>query len=262
MEKIDLRQELSEQASSQANIQTQSSKKKMADYVSSLKPEIERALPSTISADRFVRMVLTTLQKNPQLQETTPISFLSAMMTVAQLGLEVGGLDEVYILPFMNKNVLEAQLVIGYRGLLSLAYRSGEIKDIHANTVYEKDEFYYEYGSNQQLKHVPFMGSDKGEIKCFYAYYKTISGGEAFVVMSDEEMRVHAKKYSKGYENKYSPWQTSYTAMGAKTCIRKLLSIAHLSTEVKHAIAMDGTIKTSLSDDMFLADGEVIECVA
>ena len=109
--------------------------------------------------ERFTRITLSALSTNAKLQETTPQSFLGAMMTAAQLGLEPNTpLGQAYLIPFRNKGVLECQFQLGYKGLIDLAYRSGQISVIQAHTVYENDEFEYELGLDPKLKHVPAKG--------------------------------------------------------------------------------------------------------
>ena len=123
--------------------------KKMQDYIKKMQGEIAKALPSVLTPERFTRITLSALSTNAKLAETTPQSFLSAMMTAAQLGLEPNTpLGQAYLIPFWNgKNkCLECQFQLGYKGLIDLAYRSGEVSVIQAQIVYENDEFSYSFG--------------------------------------------------------------------------------------------------------------------
>lgn len=87
---------------------------KLADYVKSMEKEIAKALPSVITPERFTRITLSALSSNPDLQQCTPQSFLGAMMTSAQLGLEPNTpLGQAYLLPYRNKGVLECQFQLG-----------------------------------------------------------------------------------------------------------------------------------------------------
>ena len=100
----------------------------LKDYVKLYEGEIAKALPSVMTPDRFTRMMLSAVSATPKLAECTPKSFLGAMMNAAQLGLEPNTpLGQAYILPYSNKGVMEAQFQIGYKGLIDLAYRSGEV---------------------------------------------------------------------------------------------------------------------------------------
>ena len=86
----------------------------MKDYVESMKGEIAKALPSVVTPERFTRITLSALSSNPELQNTTPQSFLGAMMTAAQLGVEPNTpLGQAYLLPYRNKGVLECQFQLG-----------------------------------------------------------------------------------------------------------------------------------------------------
>jgi recombination protein RecT len=213
--------------------------------------EIAKALPSVITPERFTRITLSALSTNPQLQQCTPGSFLGAMMTAAQLGLEPNTpLGQAYLIPFRNKGVLECQFQLGYKGLLDLAYRSGEISVIQAHTVYAKDEFEYELGLEPKLKHKPHMGADKGEPIAFYALFRTKDGGFGFEVMSVEDVRAHAKKFSQSYGKGFSPWDTNFAEMAKKTVLKKVLKYAPLKSDFVRQAATDETIKTEIGEDM------------
>jgi phage RecT family recombinase len=80
--------------------------KTLADWVNSLKPEIERALPQHINADRIARIAITAIRTNKQLQSCQPMSFIAALMQSSQLGLEPNTpLGEAYIIPYKDKGV-------------------------------------------------------------------------------------------------------------------------------------------------------------
>jgi len=119
----------------------------IADMIKALEPEIARALPSVITPERFTRMALNALNNTPKLAECTQMSFLGALMSAAQLGLEPNTpLGQAYLIPYKNKGVLECQFQIGYKGLLDLVYRNEMVQTVQAQTVYENDE--YDYASH------------------------------------------------------------------------------------------------------------------
>lgn len=164
--------------------------------IKAMEPEIKKALPSVITPERFTRMVFTALSSTPKLQQCTPQSFLGAMMQAAQLGLEPNTpVGQAYLIPYKNKGIQECQFQLGYKGLIDLAYRSGEIKDIQAHEVYENDVFEYEFGLEPKLKHIPAT-HDRGEIIMYYAVFHIVNGGYGFEVMSKEDIINHAKKTS------------------------------------------------------------------
>lgn len=82
--------------------------------VMQMKPQIEKALPSVLTGERFSRMVLTAMSTNPQLAECSPNSFLGAMMQAAQLGVEPNTpLGQAYLIPYRNHGRLECQFQLG-----------------------------------------------------------------------------------------------------------------------------------------------------
>ena len=241
----------------QATELKKSGNKTMQDYIKTMEGEIKKALPSVITPERFTRMVLSAISSNPELGNCTPKSFLGAMMNAAQLGLEPNTpLGQAYILPYRNKGTLEAQFQIGYKGLIDLAYRSGEVEVIQSHVVYENDEFECEYGINTKLSHKP-AASNRGNPIKVYAIFRTKSGGYGFEVMSIEDVKRHAEKYSKAYGSSFSPWKTSFEEMAKKTVLKRVLKYAPLKSDFVRAVVQDETIKSSLSDDMYEVNNDL-----
>ena len=233
-------------------------KKTMQQYIKSMEGEIAKALPSVITPERFTRIVLSAISVNPKLGTCTPESFLGAMMTSAQLGLEVNTpLGQAYVLPYNNKGVLEAQFQLGYKGLIDLAYRSGEVEVIQAHIVYENDEFECEYGLDPKLTHKP-ADKDRGEPVKVYAVFKTKSGGFGFEVMSMDDVRKHAAKYSKAYNSGFSHWKTNFKEMAKKTVLKRVLKYAPLKSDFVKAAVQDEVIKKNISEDMYSVPNETI----
>lgn len=221
----------------------------LQQYIKKMEGEIAKALPSAMTPERFSRIVLSALSNNPKLAETTPQSFLGAMMTAAQLGVEPNTpLGHAYLIPYRNKGVLECQFQLGYKGLIDLAYRSGEVSVIQAHTVCENDTFEYALGLEPKLNHVPAR-KDRGEPIFFYAVFHLKDGGYGFEVMSMDDVRSHAKRYSKSYSN--GPWQTNFEEMAEKTVLKRTLKYAPLKSDFVRAVAQDETIKREISEDMF-----------
>ena len=156
---------------------------------------------------------------------------------------------------------------IADKGLIDLAYRSGEIQIIQAHTVYENDEFEYEFGLEPKLMHKPAV-QDRGEPIAFYAMFKTKDGGYGFDVMSVDDVRAHAAKYSKSYGSSFSPWKTSFCEMAQKTVLKKVLRFSPLRSDFVRAVAQDETVHDTIGADMTLeetrqveSDGEISETV-
>lgn len=212
--------------------------------IKAMEPEIKKALPSVITPERFTRMVFTALSSTPKLQQCTPQSFLGAMMQAAQLGLEPNTpIGQAYLIPYGNS----CQFQLGYKGLLDLAYRSGEIKDIQAHEVHENDEFEYELGLEPKLKHIPAK-SNRGAVTMYYAVWHTKTGGYGFEVMSYEDVLEFAQKKSKSFHN--GPWQTDFDSMAKKTVLKQTLKYAPIATDFVKAVATDETVKSHISDNM------------
>ena len=229
------------------------------EYVKSMEGEIAKALPSVITPERFTRMVFTALSSNPKLQECTPQSFLGAMMSAAQMGTEVNtSLGMSYILPYNNHGTMEATYILGYRGLIDLAYRSGEVKSVQAHEVYENDVFEYEYGLEPKLKHVPAK-TNRGNVTHYYAVFTTKDGGFGFEVMSIEDINDFARKFSKSFNSATSPWKTNFDAMAKKTVLKQVLRYAPLKTEFVRGMTQDGAIHSTISADMTMENSMQID---
>lgn len=233
-------------------------KKTMQAYIKAMEPAIKKALPSVITPERFTRMVLSALSSTPKLAECSPQSFLAAMMTAAQLGVEPNtALGQAYLLPYRNHGQMECQFQLGYKGLIDLAYRSGEVSVIQAHTVYENDVFEYELGMDPKLRHVPAK-ADRGEAVAYYAMFKTKDGGYGFEVMSVDDVQRHAQRYSKSYGSGSSPWRSNFDEMAKKTVLKRALKYAPLKSDFVRGMAQDETIKAELSDEMYAVPDETV----
>ena len=216
------------------------------------KAQIERALPKHMNADRMLRIVTTELRNTPKLGECDPISLFGAVIQCSQLGLEPGGvLGHAYLIPYGKK----AQLIIGYRGLIDLARRSGQIVSITANAVYKEDHFEFEFGLNPTLSHRPdFEGRDWSDKPVYvYAVAELKDGGKQFVIMH----RIEVERLRQRNGNKsFSIWQTDYEEMAKKTAIRRLFKLLPVSIELAKAITL-GDAENGRQE--FTMDGEFIE---
>lgn len=221
----------------------------LKDWIASYEGEIAKALPSVITPERFSRMAMTALTKTPKLAECTPASFVGALLTAAQLGLEPNTpLGQAYLIPFRNGKTgkTECQFQIGYKGMIDLANRSGEIQVIDAHVVYENDDFECEFGLEPKLRHKPTLG-DRGKPQWVYALYKTVNDGFAFEVMSVEECMAHGRKYSKSFNN--SPWQSAPEEMMKKTVLKKVLKYAPVRSDFIRGAEADEQVSVFDSDD-------------
>lgn len=231
----------------------------MQAQIKLMEGEIKKALPSVLTPERFTRIVLSALSTNQKLAATTPKSFLGAMMTAAQLGVEPNTpLGQAYLIPYYNNKTKEfdCQFQLGYKGLIDLAYRSGEVSTIQAHVVYENDDFDFSFGLEPALHHVPAKGK-RGNPTYVYAMFRTKDGGFGYDVMSIEDVREHARKFSKSADN--GPWKTNFEEMAKKTVLKRVLKYAPLKSDFVRAVAQDETIKTELAEDMYSVPSSYIE---
>lgn len=207
-------------------------------------PRIAASASNAISRDRMYQLILSTINRNPKLAECTPETVLSCFMRCTVLGLEpsdVDGLGRAYILPFYNgkKKHMEATFIIGYKGLIDLARRSGKIKDISARAVYEGDDFTFEYGLNETLRHVPKATDRTPEnLTHVYCVVHFVDGGHYIDVMTRSEIE-GVRKRSKAANS--GPWVTDYEAMAKKSVIRRAAPYLPLATQTLKAVAADET---------------------
>lgn len=249
-----LKNQLQNKANNTNQVKKASPSKGMEQLLTKMGGQIQKALPSMVSSERFQRVALTAFSNNTKLQQCDPMSFIAAMMQSAQLGLEPNTpLGQAYLIPYGK----QVQFQIGYKGLLELAQRSGKIKTLYAHEVRENDTFDIDYGLNQTLTHKPLLKGDRGEVIGYYAVYHLDTGGNSFIFMTKDEVLEHTKRFSKTYNS--GPWQTDFDAMAKKTVIKQLLKYAPLSIEFQKATSMDETVKTEISDDMSLVKDEGIE---
>lgn len=213
--------------------------KNVKDLLEARMSEIQKVLPSVITPQQFLRLALNALQNTPHLMECTMQSFYGAIMQCAQLGLKPNVNGEAYLIPFFNgkKKAYECQFLTGYKGLMLLARRSGEIASIDAQTVYENDTFDLSFGFEPTLVHKPYLKGERGKPIGFYAALILKDGGKTAYYMTVEDAKAYGKRYSKTYSA--GPWQTDFEAMAKKSCLRQVLKYAPMSTDVDRAVDTD-----------------------
>jgi len=220
-------------------VKKENKSKTIFDVIQAGAKQFATALPKHVNSERFVRIAITTIRQNPKLAKCSQDSLLGALMVSAQLGLEPGTLGQCYLIPFENKKAgtVECQFQIGYKGLIELLRRSGQLSDIYSYTVYENDDFNIEYGLSRTLTHKPNF-DERGEIKGFYAVAILKDGAKAFEYMTKDEVIKHEEKYRKGsYKN--DVWNKNFEEMAQKTVVKKLLKWLPVSVEFLEMAAKD-----------------------
>ena len=209
---------------------------------------IAAVMPREMNEQRLYQMFVSAINREPKLAECTVESVLSCFMRCTSLGLEpsnVNGLGMAYILPYGNKNYRtgqkEATLIIGYKGMLTLARRSGDLQSIHAQAVYEGDEF--EYWEDEHGQHFKFRANrnaehDPAKLTDVYVNAQLTNGGFVFEHMTRAEVDAIMRR-SPSASAKATPWKTDYEAMALKTVIRRSFRYLPVSTEAQHAVTAD-----------------------
>jgi recombination protein RecT len=234
--------DLTQRVQQQAQVQTGSDQtpRTIASMLNQMVPEIQRALPKHMDGDRIARLAMTVLRKDPNLAQCSPESFMGALLTAAQLGLEPGASGEAYLVAYKR----ECTLIIGYQGYAKLFWQHPLAKHLDAQAVYERDEFDYEYGLTPFLRHKPAMG-DRGDVIAYYAVATLTSGASAFVVLSPVDVRRlrGGKSGSNGGIADPMHW------MEKKTAVRQLVKLLPKSTELARAEDWDEKVRTDLRED-------------
>ncbi len=210
------------------------------------KGEIAKMLPKHLTIDRLLKVAQIAATTTPALAKCDVASLIGAIGQCAQMGLEPNTvLGHAYLVPFNTKRkdaqgrekwVNSVQVIIGYKGLIDLARRSGQIVSIAAHEVCKNDKFDLVYGLEENLTHRPAL-DDRGDIIGFYAVAKLVGGGHAFEFMSNQQVReIMLNTQSKGA---YGPWKDHFIEMGRKTVVRRLSKFLPLSIEFQTASALD-----------------------
>ncbi len=221
-----------------------------------LRARLAAALPRHMSPERLLRTFHLALQKTPDLAKADMRELIGALVGFAAIGIEPNTpLGHGWLIPFAKREKRDGQWVttgmsiqpiIGYRGYIDLARRSGTIQSIHADVVYEGDQFSYEYGTEEHLRHV--YGPRDGDLVPLFAYaIARVGEGHQFEVMRWSEV-LAIRDGSQGYQQakrrggrslESSPWVAHTEAMARKTAVRRLAKMLPLSIELAAAAALD-----------------------
>ena len=215
------------------------SKAGLKGLFASVEKDIALMLPQHLTPDRVLKAAIVATTKNKKLLQCTQLSVLKALMDASQLGLDCSGvLGAGYLVPYKT----ECVFIPGYRGLISLARRSGEIVSISAYPVYEQDRFELRLGTDNTIEHVPYMKADRKEqYVCFYAVAKLRDGSVQVEMMTQADVK-KIQKLSKIGSRSDSPWVLHYSEMGRKSVVKRLCKYLPLSADLERALHLDNTV--------------------
>jgi recombination protein RecT len=208
-----------------------------------LKMAVAQALPKHLPAERFIRIAITALTRNPKLQQCSQESFFQCLLDLSALGLEPDN-RRAYLIPYEDKrnNRTICTLQLDYKGIVELVRRSGEVSNIHADVVCENDSFDYLFGTGGFLKHKPAL-TNRGKIICAYSFVKMKDGSEDFDVMNVEDVNA-IRDASQGYKTakkygKDSIWDNHWNEMAKKSVFRRQSKWLPFSSELREKIEKD-----------------------
>jgi len=198
-------------------------------------PKLAKVLPQHLTAGRLTQVALACITRTPKLLKCTPTSLLQAVMQCAEMGLEPGSvLGEVALVPFGD----QVTVIPMYRGLVSLARRSGAVTDIESAVVREGDKFRYERGIKLVLKHKPLLEGDQDrKIVAVYmvAHLKGTTRPHVEVMSAGDVDRIRARSRS-AHDG---PWVTDYAEMARKTVVRRGIKMLPMSVHMARAMEID-----------------------
>ena len=216
-----------------------------------------------ITPSQFKNIVINELKKSEQMQQAflhNPASLFASILLCAELGLNPSAdVGEFYFIPFGKK----ITPIIGYKGIINLMLRSGEIAKIWSEIVYEDDDFEYELGLEPKLTHIPNLDRNSKNIKYVYAVAKLTNGELMFKVMSKKEIMEiveMAKTPNQLYGSKKDPQGWLFK----KTVIKQLSKTLPKDYYGKKGISVDdkvlggGYLKLDENDNIMLVDGKKI----
>jgi len=215
--------------------------------LAALQPEIAKALPVHMNAQRMARIVMTEIRKNPKLAECTFESFAGALLTSSALGLEPGLNGEAYLVPYGR----ECQFIVGYQGLVKLFWQHPLAAHIDAQAVFAGDDFDYAYGLHPFLRHKPALG-DRDEVTCYYAVARLTTGAKAFVVLSPEQVKA-LRQGKVGPDSRFKAGDPMRW-MERKTALRQLIKTLPRSTQLNQAIEVDEVKGSTLRNRQIARD--------
>lgn len=205
----------------------------LAQFLEIRRAHIAEVLPKSkgLTAEKLIKLAVLATNKQPALKNCDMSSIFLALLQCAELGLEPSGtLGSAYLVPYGKT----CQLIIGYRGLIDLARRSGALRQIEAHIVHERDSFKLRFGLEPLLEHEPFLDGDAGAPRLAYCVAQLADGAKHVEVMTlDEVRRIEGRSKAGG------PWKTDWEEMAKKTVARRTCKWLPMSADLSKALAVE-----------------------
>lgn len=201
--------------------------------------QIENYFGDQHRALEFLSGVVAAVQRNPKLLECTPETLLNSFIVMASLKLMPSGVSgEAFVLPYKNRDTMEAQFQLGYQGLVTLLYRAGA-RSIVAEIVRRNDSF--KVVSGEVLHEPDVFADDRGDAIGAYVIVELQTGAKISKVMSKKEIMGIGEKFSKSYKSDFSPWKSNDPElwMWKKTVLKQAAKLMPKNETIYRAIAED-----------------------
>lgn len=207
--------------------------------------KIKSIMPDEEERGQYLGALFLEMEQNGVLQTCSQESIFEVALNLAHTGLNPASVyQEVHVYPFGGKNAVEkkATMVIGYRGMIALAIRSGMVEDIHADIVYQGDRFEHNLGSAPFITHEKTLDHDTKQAQFYYAAAALKNGLWKVYVMTRNEADAFKNKIA----GPYSLWHdaSNFDAMARKQCIRMLLNLLPKRPMYARAIAAEERLET------------------
>lgn len=221
------------------------------EYLKGRRGHMAAVAASHLDPERVTRIVLGCVARTPKLAQCTTASIVRSVMQAVELGLEPGSATgQAYLVPFGQ----DCTLVIGYRGLLDLMRRTGQVASVNAQAVYEGDEFEIAFGIEDTLRHIPKGDPDPAKLIGAYAVVRFRDGSHQLGYMTRKQIDAIRSRSRAGNSG---PWVTDYAEMARKTVLRNVAKWCPMSIEMSKAMAVE--VATETGDTTLLAEFETIE---
>lgn len=234
--------------------QVQAQRPKFSAMIST--PGYQKMINNTLQdpkrAQRFIASITSAVATNPALQECDPPTILSGALLGESLGLSPSPqLGQYYLVPFQNnkKGCKDAQFVLGYKGYVQLALRSGYYK--HLNVIAVKAGELVRFDPLTEEVEINLnpdeLARENSASIGYLATFEYLNGFRKTIYWSREKMEAHALRYSKGYAAKkgYTFWEKDFDAMAFKTMLRQLISKwGIMSIDLQTAFEQDTVVES------------------